>query len=205
MVSNKEIADVITAFRKLPGAGPKSAPRMVYYLLGRPDEEVFQFADMLKEAKKRIKYCRRCCTITDRELCPVCADDNRDPSTIMVVENPQAIEVFDRTGKYNGLYHVLNGLICPVRGITAEDIRLKELIKRLMEEPVEEVILALNFNRDSEYTADYIAKLIKPAGIKVTRIASGIPSGAELENIDEYTLGNALANRKDYDPSMTHD
>lgn len=198
MVSNKEITEMIGAFMRLPGAGPKSAPRMVYYLLNRPDEEVFQFADMIKETKKKIKYCKKCCTITDRELCPICADEKRDFSVIMVVETPRNIETFEQTGKYRGTYHVLNGLLSPTRGILEDEIRLKELIHRLMAEPVEEVIISLNYNPDSEYTADYIAKLIKPAGIKVTRILSGIPTGADLENVDEITLGNALINRKEY-------
>lgn len=198
MVSNEEITNLISAFMRLPGAGPKSGPRMVYYLLNRPDEEVYQFADLIREAKKKIKYCKYCCTITDQEVCPVCADLTRDHSTIMVVENPRNLETFERTGKYRGVYHVLNGLVCLAKGITPEDIRLKELIVRLINEDVKEVIISLNYNPDSEATAEYIAKLIKPAGIRVTRILSGIPTGAELENMDDFTLSNALLNRKEY-------
>lgn len=199
MVSNEEITNLISAFMRLPGAGPKSGPRMVYYLLNRPDEEVYQFADLIREAKRKIKYCKYCCTITDHEVCPVCADPARDHTTIMVVENPRNLETFERTGKYHGVYHVLNGLVCPAKGITPEDIRLKELIVRLMNEDIKEVIISLNYNQDSEATAEYIAKLIKPAGIRVTRIVSGIPTGAELENMDDLTLGNALLNRKEYE------
>lgn len=198
MVYNDQVADMIDAFRRLPGAGPKSAPKMVYYLLNRPDEEVFQFANAIIEAKKKIKYCKKCCTITDQETCPICASDKRDTSTIMVVENPRNIEVYEKTKKYNGLYHVLNGLICPSRGVTDQDIRLKELVVRLMSEPVKEVILSLDFSQDGEYTSKYIAKLIKPAGIKVSRILSGVPSGAEIENLDDTTLAYALENRYDY-------
>ena len=149
----------------------------------------------IAEAKKNVQYCRKCFTLTDKELCPICSSPKRDQKMIMVVENTRDLAAYEKTGKYEGLYHVLHGAISPMMGIGPNDIKLKELMKRLSEEPVEEVIIATNSSLEGETTAMYISKLIKPTGIKVTRIASGVPVGGDLEYIDEVTLLRALEGR----------
>lgn len=181
-------------FAKLPGIGNKSAQRLALHIINMPVEHVERFAEIMVNARRSVRYCSCCYTLTDQELCPVCANEKRDRKTIMVVENVRDLAAYEKTGKYNGLYHVLHGAISPMIGIGPNDIKLKELIKRL-EQDVEEVIIATNSSLEGETTAMYISKLIKPTGVKVTRIASGVPVGGDLEYIDEVTLLRALEGR----------
>lgn len=190
------ISKLIDELGKLPGVGNKSAQRMAFYIIGMPDERVKRLANTILDAKEHICYCSECCTLTDRELCPVCADPSRDKKTIMVVENTRDLVAYEKTGKFKGVYHVLHGAISPMLGIGPADIKLKELITRL-EKDVQEVIIATNSSLEGETTAMYISKLVKPTGIRVTRIATGVPVGGDLECIDEVTLLRALDARVD--------
>lgn len=185
---------LIEEFASLPGIGNKSAQRLAFYMINLPKNRVERFANTILDAREHVKYCRKCLTLTDSELCPICANDKRDRTTIMVVENPRDLAAYEKTGKYEGVYHVLHGAISPMLGIGPHDIRLKELMARL-EEDVKEVIIATNSSLEGETTAMYISKLIKPTGIRVTRIASGVPVGGDLEYIDEVTLLRALEGR----------
>lgn len=185
---------LIEQFSKLPGVGSKSAQRLALHMINMPLEHVERFAQIMVDAKKNIHYCDTCYTLTDNQTCPICANMSRDHGTIMVVENIRDLAAYEKTGKYNGVYHVLHGAISPMLGIGPNDIRLKELIKRL-EGDINEVIIATNSSLEGETTAMYISKLIKPTGIKVTRIASGVPVGGDLECIDEMTLLRALEGR----------
>lgn len=188
------IGKLIEELEKLPGIGAKSAQRMAFHIINLPPERVKRLADTMMEAKSNVRYCKDCQTLTDKEICPVCSNPSRDKTTIMVVENSRDLAAYEKTGKYNGVYHVLHGAISPMIGIGPADIRLKELITRL-EGDIKEVIIATNSSLEGETTAMYISKLIKPTGIKVTRIASGVPVGGDLEYIDEVTLLRALEGR----------
>ena len=189
-----DINQLITELGALPGIGSKTAERMAFHIINLPHDRVKRLSDIIIRAKENVKYCRECCPLTDQELCPVCANQKRDHKQIMVVENTRDLAAYEKTGKYEGVYHVLHGAISPMNGIGPADIKLKELIARL-EGDVEEVIIATNSSLEGETTAMYISKLIKPAGIKVTRIASGVPVGGDLENIDEVTLLRAYEGR----------
>lgn len=178
----------------LPGIGSKSAQRLAFHLINMPKDKVNRLAKTILEAKENVRYCSRCCTLTDREICPICANEKRDHKTIMVVENTRDLAAYEKTGKFEGVYHVLHGAISPMLGIGPNDIRLKELMTRLQED-VDEVIIATNSSLEGETTAMYISKMIKPTGIRVTRIASGVPVGGDLEYIDEVTLLRALEGR----------
>ena len=191
---SKYINKLIEQFAKLPGVGSKSAQRLALHMINMPTEHVERFAQVMIDAKKNIHYCNTCYTLTDTEICPICANQGRDHGTIMVVENIRDLAAYEKTGKYDGVYHVLHGAISPMLGVGPNDIKLKELIKRL-ECDVKEVIIATNSSLEGETTAMYISKLIKPTGIKVTRIASGVPVGGDLECIDEMTLLRALEGR----------
>ncbi len=186
---------LIDELAALPGIGEKSAGRLAFYLIGMPKGKVERLANTMIEAREKVRYCSRCFTLTDKELCPVCGSDKRDHSTIMVVENSRDLAAYEKTGKYSGVYHVLHGAISPMLGIGPGDIKLKELMERLQTEEVGEVIIATNSSLEGETTAMYISKLIKPTGIRVTRIASGVPVGGDLECIDEVTLLRALEGR----------
>ncbi len=188
------VGKLIEELEKLPGIGAKSAQRMAFHIINMPQERVNRLANTMMEAKSKVRYCKDCWTLTDREICGVCSNPARDKSTIMVVENTRDLAAYEKTGKYKGVYHVLHGAISPMIGIGPADIRLKELITRL-EGDVNEVIIATNSSLEGETTAMYISKLIKPTGIKVTRIASGVPVGGDLEYIDEVTLLRALEGR----------
>lgn len=188
------INKLIEELAALPGIGSKSAQRLAFHLINMPQEKVSRLANAMLEAKANVRYCKECFTLTDREVCPVCSNANRDHGQIMVVENTRDLAAYEKTGKYEGVYHVLHGAISPMLGIGPGDIRLKELMARLQEE-VGEVIIATNSSLEGETTAMYISKLIKPTGIKVTRIASGVPVGGDLEYIDEVTLLRALEGR----------
>ena len=185
---------LIEQLSRLPGVGAKSAQRLAFHIINMPKEEVEGLASAMTDAKAHIKYCKECFTLTDDEICPICANEKRDHSTIMVVEQTRDMAVYEKTGKYEGVYHVLHGAISPMLGIGPSDIKLKELMKRL-EGDVQEVIIATNSSLEGETTAMYISRLIKPTGIKVTRIASGVPVGGDLEYIDEVTLLRALDGR----------
>lgn len=191
---SSKITTLIEELSKLPGIGPKSAGRLAFHIINMPEEQVARLSSSLIEAKRNIRYCKQCCTLTDQELCPICASPARDQSTIMVVENTRDLAAYEKTGKFDGVYHVLHGAISPALGIGPNDIRLKELMQRLQGE-VREVIIATNSSLEGETTAMYISKLIKPTGIKVSRIASGVPVGGDLEYIDEVTLLRALEGR----------
>ena len=191
---SSQISRLIEEFSKLPGIGPKSAQRLAFHIINRPIEEVKSLSDAIIEAKEHVRYCKQCYTLTDSELCPICSNPERDASTIMVVENTRDLAAYEKTGKYNGVYHVPHGAISPMLGIGPNDIRLKELIQRLQGD-VKEVIIATNSSLEGETTAMYISKLIKPTGIKVSRIASGVPVGGDLEYIDQVTLLRALEGR----------
>ena len=177
-----------------PGIGSKSAQRLAFHLINMPKDKVDRLATTIMEAKANVRYCKECYTLTDKEICPICANKNRNHAQIMVVENSRDLAAYEKTGKYEGVYHVLHGAISPMLGIGPGDIKLKELISRL-EGDVDEVIIATNSSLEGETTAMYISKLIKPTGIRVTRIASGVPVGGDLEYIDEVTLLRALEGR----------
>ncbi|MGN0318247.1 MAG: recombination mediator RecR [Lachnospira sp.] len=189
------INKLIEQLSKLPGVGAKSAQRLAFHIINMPEADVVNLTEAMMSAKQNIHYCKECFTLTDEELCPICRDEKRDHKTIMVVEQTRDMAAYEKTGKYEGVYHVLHGAISPMLGIGPADIKLKELIKRL-EKDVDEVIIATNSNLEGETTAMYISKMIKPTGIKVTRIASGVPVGGDLEYIDEVTLLRALDGRQ---------
>ena len=188
------INQLIEQLSHLPGIGVKTAQRLAFHIMNMPADQAKRLADSITEAKSHVQYCKCCQTLTDKELCPICANVKRDHSVIMVVETTQDLAAYEKTGKYDGVYHVLHGAISPMLGIGPDDIRLKELMQRLQGD-VSEVIVARTSSLEGETTAMYISKLIKPTGIKVTRIASGVPVGGDLENIDEVTLLRALEGR----------
>ena len=190
-----EIAKLIEELSALPGIGAKSAQRLAFHILNMPQDHVDALASAIVSAKKNVKYCKCCFNLTDQEICPICSDTSRDHKTIMVVENTRDLAAYEKTGKYDGVYHVLHGAISPMLGIGPDDIRLRELMQRLQKDDIKEVIIATNSSLEGETTAMYISKLIKPTGIKVTRIASGVPVGGDLEYIDEVTLLRALEGR----------
>lgn len=191
---SSQISKLIEALSRLPGIGPKSAQRLAFHIINMPKEQVEQFAKTMTEARNNVRYCKQCHTLTDQELCPICSNHKRNQKVIMVVETTRDLAAYEKTGKYEGVYHVLHGAISPMLGIGPSDIRLKELMERLQGD-VDEVIIATNSSLEGETTAMYISKLIKPTGIKVTRIASGVPVGGDLECIDEVTLLRALEGR----------
>ena len=192
---SKEISKLIQELSGLPGIGAKTAQRLAFHILNMSNEQVQDLAGAMLSAKQNVKYCKRCFTLTDEELCPICKNAARNQKQIMVVENTRDLAAYAKTGKFDGVYHVLHGAISPMLGIGPGDIKLKELMQRLQTEEVDEVIIATNSSLEGETTAMYISKLIKPTGIKVTRIASGVPVGGDLEYIDEVTLLRALEGR----------
>ncbi|MBO7364184.1 MAG: recombination protein RecR [Lachnospiraceae bacterium] len=189
-----EVTRLIEKLSLLPGIGQKTAQRLAFHIIHMPEDQVEEISSAMVSARKNVRYCACCCTLTDRELCPICASPSRDHSTIMVVETTRDLAAYEKTGKYDGVYHVLHGAISPMMGIGPSDIRLKELMTRLKGD-VSEVIVATNNSLEGETTAMYISRLIRPSGIKVTRIASGVPVGGDLEYIDEVTLLRALEGR----------
>ena len=189
-----QMSKLIEQLSSLPGIGGKSAQRLAFHIIHMPKEQVRQLTSAITDARENIRYCKECCTLTDQEICPICANAQRDHKTIMVVENTRDLAAYEKTGKYEGVYHVLHGAISPMLGIGPADIRLKELMQRLQGD-VNEVIIATNSSLEGETTAMYISTLIKPTGIKVSRIASGVPVGGDLEYIDEVTLLRALEGR----------
>lgn len=191
---SKQINQLVEALSMLPGIGSKTAQRLAFHILSMPKEDAERLANSITQARENVRYCKQCFTLTDDELCPICKDEKRNHKMIMVVENTRDLAAYEKTGKFEGVYHVLHGAISPMLGIGPADIRLKELMQRLQGD-VDEVIIATNSSLEGETTAMYISKLIKPTGIKVTRIASGVPVGGDLEYIDEVTLLRALEGR----------
>lgn len=191
---SSQISRLIEELSKLPGIGPKSAQRLAFHIINMPKEQVGGLASAIVEARENIQYCSQCYNLTDSDVCPICRDERRNKRIIMVVETPRDLAAYEKTGKYEGVYHVLHGAISPMLGIGPNEIRLKELMFRLQGD-IDEVIIATNSTLEGETTAMYISKLIKPTGIKVSRIASGVPVGGDLEYIDEVTLLRALEGR----------
>lgn len=191
------VENLIEELRKLPGIGPKSAQRIAFYLLKVPRKEALKLAQAIAEAKDRVKFCRICFNVTERDICEICSNSKRDSSAICVVEEPMDIVAIERTNEYRGLYHVLGGAISPIQNIGPDEIRIKELLARVKEKQVKEVIVATNPNIEGETTAMYISRILSPLQIKVTRLASGLPVGGDLEYADELTLGKALAGRRE--------
>lgn len=194
MEFSNQIQKLIEELAALPGIGAKSAQRLAFYIINMPKENVEKLAKTLVDTRNNICYCQSCQNLTDTEVCPICANEKRNHRIIMVVENPRDLAAYEKTGKFDGVYHVLHGAISPMLGIGPADIKLKELMIRLQED-IDEVIIATNSSLEGETTAMYISKLIKPTGIKVSRIASGVPVGGDLEYIDEVTLLRALEGR----------
>jgi len=191
------IARLIDEFTKLPGIGRKTAQRLAFYVINMPLEEVEMLSQSIIDAKKNVKYCSICTNLTDKEVCNICRDKKRDTSLICVVEDPRDVVAMEKTKEFHGYYHVLQGVISPLEGVGPEEIRIKELLARLHNDEVKEIILATNPNIEGEATAMYISKLLKPMGIKVSRIAYGIPVGGDLEYADEVTLSKALEGRRE--------
>jgi recombination protein RecR len=191
------IARLIDELSKLPGIGNKTAQRLAFFILNMSLEDVEQLSGSITYAKKSIKYCKVCCNITDSDICNICSNTKRDSSMICVVEDPKDVVAMEKTREFKGLYHVLNGAISPMEGIGPEEIRIKELLRRVAENDIKEIILATNPNIEGEATAMYVSRLLKPIGIKVTRIAHGVPVGGDLEYADEVTLMRALEGRRE--------
>ena len=192
---SKEISKLIEELSSLPGIGAKTAQRLAFHILNMPVEQAQSLSHAIVNAREKVRYCKSCFTLTDEELCPICKDQGRDHKVIMVVENTRDLVAYEKTGKYEGVYHVLHGAISPMIGIGPNDIKLKELLERIKNGSVKEVIIATNSSLEGETTAMYISKLVKPLGVLVTRIASGVPVGGDLECIDEVTLLRALEGR----------
>lgn len=192
----RPLAGLYDQLRRLPGVGSKTALRLAYHVMDMPEEDVKLLAQALLNAKSEIHYCRQCFNLTDAEVCEICRDGRRDHTVICVVEQPQDVAAMERSNGYQGLYHVLHGVLSPLDGIGPENLRIRELFQRLQQESVNEVILATNSNVEGEATATYLAQLLKPAGITVSRIAHGLPVGGNLEFADEITLSRALENRR---------
>ena len=191
------IAKLIDELSKLPGVGTKTAQRLAFHILNMPSEDVEKLSLSIVNAKRNIRYCKVCCNITDSDVCNIFSNVKRDSSIICVVEDPKDVVAMEKTREFKGLYHVLNGAISPMEGIGPEEIRIKELLQRVADNEIKEIILATNPNIEGEATAMYISRLLKPIGIKVTRIAHGVPVGGDLEYADEVTLMKALEGRRE--------
>ena len=196
-VTPEPVTKLIEAFSQLPGIGPKTASRLTFYLLRRPEEQTHILADALRDLKQKIVFCRSCYNITEESPCAVCRDEARDRSVICVVEEPLDVLAIERTGEYRGLYHVLHGAIDPVGGVGPDDLKIRELLRRL-DGTVTEVILATNPNVEGEATSMYVARLVQPLGVKVSHLARGLPIGGDLEYADEVTLARALEGRRPF-------
>lgn len=197
-VTARPITRVVDELSRLPGIGPKSAQRLAYYLLRAPQEQSEALAEAILELKRKLVLCSQCFNITDRSPCEVCSNPARDATRICVVEEPLDVVALDRTGQYEGQYHVLHGALSPIEGIGPDELKIRELLRRLQSETIEEVILATNPNLEGDATAMYLTRLIQPFGIKVTRLARGLPVGSDLEYADEITLSNALTGRSQF-------
>ena len=190
------VQTLIDELGKLPGVGPKSAQRIAFHLVKLSEEDAIRLSTAISEAKEKVRFCEKCFNMSDEPICEICSDSRRDPSLVCVVEEPRDIVAVERTQEYKGFYHVLQGAINPIDGIGPEQLRVKELLTRLQENPISEVILCTNPNIEGEATAMYLARLLEPLGLSITRIASGLPVGGDLEYADELTLGRALEGRR---------
>jgi len=193
------VQTLIDELGRLPGVGPKSAQRIAFHLLKVPAEDVARLAAAITDAKQRVRFCERCFNVAEDPLCPICADPNRDSTVVCVVEESRDIVALEKTGEFRGRYHVLLGAMSPLDGIGPEQLKVRELVTRLGSEDIEEIILCTNPNTEGEVTAMYLARLLKPLGVTITRIASGLPVGGDLEYADELTLGRALEGRRSVD------
>ena len=191
------IQELIDQLGRLPGIGPKSAQRIAFWLLKAPVEDVAQLAEAITVAKRTVRFCRRCCNMATDDICEICSNPRRDASLLCVVEDPRDVVAFERTGEFSGRYHVLHGAINPMEGVGPDQLRMAELLRRFGDEPISEVIVGTNPNLEGEATAMYVASVLAPLGVSVTRLASGLPVGGDLEYADELTLGRALAGRRD--------
>jgi recombination protein RecR len=191
------ITDLIEELSGLPGVGRKSAQRLAFHIINMPAEKAKALSAAIINAKENVRYCSVCCNLTDSDICPVCSNTKRDHETIMVVEDPRDMAAYERTKDYNGVYHVLHGAISPMNGVGPSDIKIKELLERIQKDEPKEIIIATNPNVEGEATAMYLSRLIKPLGIKVSRIANGVPVGGDLEYVDEVTLSRALEGRRE--------
>jgi len=191
------ITRLIGELASLPGIGGKSAQRLAFHIINMSEERVKGLAASITEAKENVRYCSICCNLTDHDPCPICANPKRNHKIIMIVEDPRDMAAYERTKEFHGVYHVLHGVISPMTGVGPQDIKIQELLVRLQQEEVEEVILATNPNVEGEATAMYISRILKPLGVKVTRIANGVPVGGDLEYVDEITLSRALEGRRE--------
>lgn len=189
--------ELINQFSRLPGIGKKTAQRLAFNILEQPPERAKQFAEALVTAREKIHFCKTCQSLTDLEECTICSDEHRDKSIICVVEDPKDVMAFERTREFSGVYHVLHGVISPLDGVGPDDLKIKELMARLSDGTVKELIMATNPTVEGEATASYISRLVKPMGVKVTRLAYGVPVGADLQYADEYTLARALEGRNE--------
>ena len=194
------VQDLIDEFAKLPGVGPKGATRIAFYLLNSDNSDVDRLAEVLREVKEKVRFCKDCYNVAQNELCRICSDNRRDQASICVVEEPKDVLAVERTREFRGRYHVLGGAISPIDGIGPDDLRIKELMTRLADGNITEIILATDPNLEGEATATYLARLISPLGLKVTRLASGLPVGGDLEYADEITLGRAFEGRRQVSP-----
>ena len=192
---SNQISRLIEEFSRLPGIGAKSAQRLAFHIINMPKDQVENLAKSIVDARNNVRYCAQCCTLTDRELCPICSNPERDQRTIMVVETPRDLAAYEKTGKYNGVYHVLHGLLSPMNSIGPQQLKIKELMARLSD--TDEVIMATSPTIEGEATATYLSRMIKQLGVKVTRLAYGLPAGASLEYADDVTLQRALENRNE--------
>ena len=197
MEYTKPLAQLIDQFQKLPGIGPKSAQRMAFFMLKMPLSEVEKFAKKIKKEKKQIKYCHICFNMSSQDPCEICSSHKRTKDTICVVAETKDLTAIEKTHEFKGMYHVLQGLISPIDGITPEDLRIKELLQRVADDEVKEVIFAINPSVEGDATTLYLSKLLKPFGVKLTRIAFGLPMGSELEYVDELTLARAMEGRRE--------
>ncbi|MBE6732940.1 MAG: recombination protein RecR [Ruminococcaceae bacterium] len=191
------LTELVSQFERLPGIGKKTAQRLAFSILEQPPERAKKFAEALVNAREKIHFCKCCQALTDMEICGICMDSQRDKSVICVVEDPKDVMAFERTREYRGLYHVLHGAISPLDGVTPDKLRIKELMARLSSAEVKEIIMATNPTVEGEATASYISRLVKPMGIRVTRLAYGVPVGGDLEYADEFTLARALEGRNE--------
>ncbi len=191
------LSQLIEQFERLPGIGHKSAQRLAYHVLDMPKEQAQAFADAIRQAREKIRYCKICCNLTDQELCPICRNDARDTSIICVVEDPRDVFALERTREFQATYHVLHGAISPLSGVGPDQLCIKELLARVNQPGVQEVIMATNPTVEGEATAMYLSRLLKPMGIKVTRLAYGVPVGGDLEYADEVTLSRAIEGRSE--------
>ena len=194
------VQDLIDEFAKLPGVGPKGATRIAFHLLNSDHNDVTKLAEVLREVKEKVRFCKECYNVAQNDFCRICADNRRDQTLICVVEEPKDVLAIERTREFRGKYHVLGGAISPIDGIGPDDLRIKELMSRLSDDSISEVILATDPNLEGEATATYLARLLSPLGLKITRLASGLPVGGDLEYADEITLGRAFEGRRQVSP-----